>query len=129
MYMAQGMAELACKQLVAALQLDPDNAPAREKLKWMRRVLAETTRVKDEIEKAIRLYRLYPTDHPYCAQAIDQLDAVLRVEPGAEVYCGMIGGEHRRPEELRASGGATRARRAPERRWQCRASRRLDACA
>lgn len=31
----------------------------------------------EQIEKAIRLYRLYPTDHPYCAQAIDQLDAEL----------------------------------------------------
>ena len=50
---AQGMSDAACKQLAAALQLDPDNQDVIKRLKKLRAIVTDTARVKAAIEAAI----------------------------------------------------------------------------
>jgi DnaJ family protein C protein 7 len=47
-----GVTEQAQKYYAAALQLDPDNQEVGRKLKTLRRVVAETARIRGEIDKA-----------------------------------------------------------------------------
>ena len=48
---ATGATELASKHLSAALQMDPDNQRIQTKLKALRRVISETTRIRAEIDE------------------------------------------------------------------------------
>ena len=50
---ATGATDLASKHLSAALQMDPDNQNIQQKVKALRRIIAETTRVRGEIDDAL----------------------------------------------------------------------------
>jgi len=50
---ATGATDLASKHLAAALQMDPDNLNIQQKVKALRRIIAETTRVRGEIDDAL----------------------------------------------------------------------------
>ena len=68
--MGTGATELASKHLAAALQQDPDNSIVAGKLKALRRMINETTRVRGEIDAAMNK-REYEQAAALCAQGLN----------------------------------------------------------
>ena len=67
--MATGATELASKHLSAALQQDPDNKEVATKLKTLRRIISETTRVRAAVDAAMNK-RDYPTAISHCTEGL-----------------------------------------------------------
>ena len=67
--MATGATELASKHLSAALQQDPDNKDVASKLKSLRRMISETTRVRAAVDAAMNK-RDYQNAITHCTEGI-----------------------------------------------------------
>ena len=67
--MGTGATELASKHLAAALQQDPDNSMVAGKLKSLRRIISETTRVRADIDAAMNK-RAYEEAVTHCNEGL-----------------------------------------------------------
>jgi tetratricopeptide (TPR) repeat protein len=88
---ATGCTDLAQKHLTVALQMDPDNSVVQQKLKKMRKTVAETARVRASVDEAMNL-RKFELAISRCAEGF-QIDKEAKKliaefhEKRAKVWC------------------------------------------
>eukprot|EP00596_Hydrurales_sp_CCMP1899_P000386 CAMPEP_0119048518 /NCGR_PEP_ID=MMETSP1177-20130426/59348_1 /TAXON_ID=2985 /ORGANISM="Ochromonas sp, Strain CCMP1899" /LENGTH=914 /DNA_ID=CAMNT_0007024513 /DNA_START=168 /DNA_END=2909 /DNA_ORIENTATION=- len=108
-----GSTEQAVKYLAAALQLDPDNNEVVNKYKTLKKIIAETTRIRSEIDKASNA-RLYDVAVAFCSEGllIDKDSKKLTVEmhlKRAKVYKLLAKQQLRQAQAAPSSSSSSKA--------------------